>query len=63
MSIKTVNRILAAAAALCLVSLFGSAYYAIWFKPNETSVNIGLTSALTLALGFAVGFCNNMLRQ
>lgn len=63
MSIKTVNRILAAAAALCLAGLFGSAYYAIWFKPDETAMRIGLTSALTLVLVVAAGLCNNMLRQ
>lgn len=63
MSIKTVNRILAAALVISLIGLFGSAYYNIWFDHTKTSDNIGLTSALTLLLVFAAGFCNNMLRQ
>lgn len=63
MSIKTVNRILAAAAALCLVGLFGSAYYNIWFTITDLSVKIGTTSALTLLVIVISAACNNMLRQ
>lgn len=63
MSIKTVNRILAAAFVLSLIGIFGSAYCAIWFKSNETVMRVSLTSTLTLVITCAAGLCNNLLRQ
>ena len=53
---------LAAAAALCLAGLFGSAYYNIWLTRTDLSVNIGATSALTLLVIVISAACN-MLRH